>query len=113
MLALFVGALIVLVMLTNTLSRSVRASPLGKPDRILGAGFGVLCAWVAIGTLLGAEVGQATLGFTVGHAVATVTWMLAGAWLLLRGLGRSRDADLTLRTGLVDSFLVNEENLIL
>ena len=50
MLALFVGALIVLVMLTNTLSRSVRASPLGKPDRILGAGFGVLCAWVAIGT---------------------------------------------------------------
>jgi uncharacterized membrane protein required for colicin V production len=50
MLVVFVGALIVLVMLTNTLSRSVRASPLGKPDRILGAGFGVLCAWVAIGT---------------------------------------------------------------
>lgn len=50
MLAVFVGALIVLVMLTNALSRSVRASPLGKPDRILGAGFGVLCAWVAIGT---------------------------------------------------------------
>ena len=34
----------------KTLSRSVRASPLGKPDRILGAGFGVLCAWVAVGT---------------------------------------------------------------
>ena len=50
MLALFVAALIVLVMLTNTLSRSVRASPLGKPDRILGAGFGVLCTWVAVGT---------------------------------------------------------------
>jgi membrane protein required for colicin V production len=50
MLAVFVAALIVLVMLTNALSRSVRASPLGKPDRILGAGFGVLCAWVAIGT---------------------------------------------------------------
>ena len=50
MLAVFVAALIVLVMLTNALSRSVRASPLAKPDRILGAGFGVLCAWVAVGT---------------------------------------------------------------
>ena len=50
MLAVFVGALIVLVMLTNALSRSVRSSPLAKPDRILGAGFGVVCAWVAVGT---------------------------------------------------------------
>ena len=50
MLAVFVAALIVLIMLTNALSRSVRNSPLGKPDRILGAGFGVLCAWVAMGT---------------------------------------------------------------
>ena len=50
MLALFVGALIILVMLTNALLRSIRTGPLGKPDKILGAGFGVLCAWVAIGT---------------------------------------------------------------
>jgi uncharacterized membrane protein required for colicin V production len=50
MLVVFVAALIVLVMLTNTLSRSIKASPLHKPDRILGAGFGVLCAWVALGT---------------------------------------------------------------
>jgi len=50
MLAVFVGALIVLVILTSALSRAVRASPLGKPDRILGAGFGVLCAWVAMGS---------------------------------------------------------------
>ncbi len=50
LLAVFVGALIVLVMLTNALSRSVRASPLGRPDRILGAAFGVLCAWVVVGT---------------------------------------------------------------
>lgn len=46
----FVAALIVLVVLTAALSRAVRASPLGKPDRILGAGFGVLCAWAAMGT---------------------------------------------------------------
>jgi membrane protein required for colicin V production len=50
MLAVFVAALIVLIMLTSVLSRSIRASPLGKPDKILGAGFGVLCAWVAMGT---------------------------------------------------------------
>ena len=57
--------------------------------------------FVALGTLLGAEAGDTALGFTIGHAVATVTWMLAAAWLLLMGLERSRDADLTLRTGLV------------
>jgi membrane protein required for colicin V production len=50
MLVLFVGALIILVMLTNAITRSVRAGPLGKPDSILGAGFGVLCAWVVMGT---------------------------------------------------------------
>ena len=50
MLAVFVAALIILIMLTNLLSRSVRTSPLGKPDRILGAGFGILCAWAAMGT---------------------------------------------------------------
>jgi uncharacterized membrane protein required for colicin V production len=49
-LVVFVAALIVFVMLTNALSRAVRASPLAKPDRILGAGFGVLCAWAAMGT---------------------------------------------------------------
>jgi len=51
MLVVFVGALIVLVMLTNALSRAIRKSPLARPDRILGAGFGVLCAWVALGVV--------------------------------------------------------------
>jgi membrane protein required for colicin V production len=50
MLVVFVAALIVLVMLTNTLSRSIKSSPLRRPDAILGAGFGVLCAWVGLGT---------------------------------------------------------------
>ena len=50
MLVLFVAALIVLVMLTNAITRTVRSGPLGKPDSILGAGFGVLCAWVTLGT---------------------------------------------------------------
>lgn len=52
MLVVFVGALIALVMLTNAFSRAIRASPLAKPDRILGAGFGALCAWVVMGTTL-------------------------------------------------------------
>jgi len=49
LLVVFVAALIVLIMLTSVLSRSIRSSPLGQPDKILGAGFGVLCAWVAMG----------------------------------------------------------------
>ncbi len=67
---------------------------------VLGLGASTT-ALVAVGTLLGARAGDTALGFTIGHAVATVTWMLAAAWLLLRGLERSSDADLTLRTGLV------------
>jgi membrane protein required for colicin V production len=51
MLVVFVAALIILVMLTNTLSRSIKASPLRRPDTILGAGFGVLCAWVGLGSV--------------------------------------------------------------
>jgi uncharacterized membrane protein required for colicin V production len=49
MLVVFVAALIVLVMVANALSRAVRFSPLNRADRILGAGFGVLCAWAAMG----------------------------------------------------------------
>ena len=49
MLVVFVAALIVLVIVANALSRAVRLSPLNRPDRILGAGFGVLCAWAAMG----------------------------------------------------------------
>jgi membrane protein required for colicin V production len=50
MLAVFVAALVALIMLSNALSRSIRLSPLRKPDRILGAGFGVLVAWAVLGT---------------------------------------------------------------
>jgi membrane protein required for colicin V production len=49
MLVVFVVALIILVMLTSALSKVIRMSPLNKPDRILGAAFGVLCAWAAMG----------------------------------------------------------------
>lgn len=49
MLVVFVAALIVLVIATNALSRTIRMSPLNKPDHILGGGFGVICAWAAMG----------------------------------------------------------------
>jgi uncharacterized membrane protein required for colicin V production len=49
MLVVFVVALIILVMVANTLSKAIRLSPLNRPDRILGAGFGVVCAWAAMG----------------------------------------------------------------
>lgn len=49
LLVVFVGSLIVLVMLTNAFSRSIRNSPLAKPDKLLGAAFGALCAWAALG----------------------------------------------------------------
>jgi uncharacterized membrane protein required for colicin V production len=49
LLVVFIAALIVLVMVTSALSRTIRASPLRLPDKVLGAGFGVLCAWVAMG----------------------------------------------------------------
>jgi uncharacterized membrane protein required for colicin V production len=52
MLVLFVVALIILVMVANTLSKAIRVSPLNKPDRIVGAGFGVVCAWAAMGFAL-------------------------------------------------------------
>ncbi len=56
---------------------------------------------VSVATLLGERFGAVPTGFTVGHAVATVSWMLAAAWLLLRGLDRSGDSDLVLRSGLL------------
>ncbi|MGL4175974.1 MAG: hypothetical protein ACRCSN_07830, partial [Dermatophilaceae bacterium] len=56
---------------------------------------------VSLLTLVGDRAGNARLGFTVGHGFATVSWMLVAAWLLVRGLGRTRGADLVLRTGLL------------
>jgi membrane protein required for colicin V production len=49
MLVVFVASLIVLIMIANTLSKAIRLTPLNKPDRILGSGFGVICAWAAMG----------------------------------------------------------------
>jgi len=49
MLVVFVLALILLVLVTNVFSKAIRLSPLNRPDHILGAGFGVVCAWAAMG----------------------------------------------------------------
>jgi len=56
---------------------------------------------VSVGMLVGQAVGREQAGFVGGHALATVAWMAAAAWLLARGLTRVRDAGLALRVGLV------------
>ncbi|MGG5258189.1 hypothetical protein [Phycicoccus avicenniae] len=58
-------------------------------------------ALVSVGTLAGQHFGGAELGFTGGHAVATVVWMSAATALLLHSLERPGDADLALRSGLL------------
>ncbi|MFN8044661.1 MAG: DUF2339 domain-containing protein [Dermatophilaceae bacterium] len=57
-------------------------------------------AVVSVGVLLGRSIDSAVAGFRAGHAVATILWMVAAAWLLIRGLRRSKDADLAMWTGL-------------
>ncbi len=57
-------------------------------------------ALVALGVLVGDRWGDPYLGFLVGQALATVTWMLTAGWLLLRSLAQGRYADLALRCGL-------------
>ena len=79
----------------------------GREVRLLG----VVVAWVvglvasatalvAVGVLLGGRWAEPALGFVVGQALATVSWMLAAGWLLLRSLAQGRYADLALRGGL-------------
>lgn len=58
-------------------------------------------ALVAVGTVAGSGLDAADVGFTAGHALATVSWIVVAAWLVLRSLGRARDAELALRSGLV------------
>lgn len=58
-------------------------------------------ALVSVGTLLGERFAAPELGFTGGHAVATVVWMAAAGGLLLHSLERPSETDLALRSGLL------------
>lgn len=58
-------------------------------------------ALVGTGVLIGRQIGEAEGGFTAGHALATIAWMGAAAWLLIHGLKRAKDSELALRLGLV------------
>ena len=42
----------------------------------------------------------APAGFRAGHALATILWMVAAAWLLILGLRRAKDSDLAVWLGL-------------
>ncbi len=57
-------------------------------------------AVISVGLLAGEALNATSAGFLAGHALATVLWMLASAWLLLRGLQAESRRALSLRLGL-------------
>ncbi|KGN40119.1 DUF2339 domain-containing protein [Knoellia aerolata] len=57
-------------------------------------------AVISLGLLVGDALDATATGFLAGHALATVLWMLASAWLLLRGLRAESRRILALRLGL-------------
>lgn len=57
-------------------------------------------AVVSLGLLVGDALETTATGFLAGHALATVLWMLASAWLLLRGLRAESRRALSVRLGL-------------
>ncbi len=103
-------------LLDSLLAVGVVALAAGATTSVRGVGrelrlLGIVVAWVvglaasatalvALGVLVGARGGEPALGFLVGQALATVTWMLAAGWLLLRSLARGRYAEPALRGGL-------------
>ncbi len=73
-------------------------------SRVVAWVFGLACtatALVSVGTLVGQQFALPELGFTGGHALATVVWMAAAAGLLLHSLERPSETDLALRSGLL------------
>ena len=74
--------------------------------RVVGAAswvFGLVVATtgvVAAGVLVGRAMDAAPAGFRAGHALATILWMVAAAWLLILGLRRAKDSDLAVWLGL-------------
>lgn len=95
-----VVALAVLGAWSTTTVRGV-PEPVRRWARVVGTGTGLVAGatmLVSVGTLGGVAVGDERLGFTTGHALATVGWMLAAAVLLLHSL--EHRSDLALRCGL-------------
>jgi uncharacterized membrane protein len=101
------GALVALGVWATALVRGVgRDVRLGAVVAAWVVGLGASAtALVALGVIVGERAGDPGTGFLVGQAVATVTWMLAAGWLLLRSLHGGRLADLALRSGLLLSGL--------
>ncbi|WP_299445782.1 DUF2339 domain-containing protein [uncultured Phycicoccus sp.] len=73
-----------------------RATRVGAVALGLVAGATML---VSVGTLTGDRLGDVAVGFTAGHALATVAWMVTAAVLLLHSL--EHRSDLALRGGLL------------
>ncbi|MGD8214019.1 DUF2339 domain-containing protein [Aestuariimicrobium sp. Y1814] len=61
---------------------------------------GLMMAAVATGAAMGHRIDNPDAGFTSGHAIGTIIWMLAAAVLLVRGLTRAEHADLGVKLAL-------------
>lgn len=61
---------------------------------------GLMMAAVAVGVAVGRSIADEDAGFTSGHAIGTIVWMLAAAVLLVRGLRRAEHADLGVKLAL-------------
>lgn len=83
--------------------RLARVTPLLRVSLVISVVIGLLgamMATVASGLALGAAIGDVRDGFTSGHAIATITWVIAAAFLLVRGLRRAENADLGIKLAL-------------
>lgn len=88
------GALLVAaaVLASHLIARDVGTRSQGWGARCWRVGcwtaglLGVTGTTVSAGVLVGERLGNAGTGFVAGHAVATLVWLAAAAWLLVRSL---------------------------
>ncbi|MGD7732387.1 DUF2339 domain-containing protein [Propionibacteriaceae bacterium G57] len=86
-----------------TVSRLARMQSARSASLVLAVLLGLLglmLASVATGVGVGRSIGDEDAGFTSGHAIGTIVWMLAAAILLVRGLKRAEHADLGVKLAL-------------
>lgn len=86
-----------------TVRRLARTNSATRPSLVASVAVGLLgmmMTAVALGVGVGRQIDDPTVGFVSGHAIATIFWMLAAAFLLMRGLRRTENADLGIKLAL-------------
>ncbi|WP_343895050.1 DUF2339 domain-containing protein, partial [Janibacter melonis] len=99
-----VCVVVLLALVALALRALVPGSPEASRVAVCAAALALPLPLVLGGSVLGRAAGlgddPAASGFLVGHALATVVWMALAAGLLVRGLGRSEDAGVSVLAGL-------------